>query len=54
MIIRAMCCSRRTGGTTITVANLNRITVIADEGKPIYTYNAIATTPHMLQLLLSE
>ena len=28
-----------TGGSTITVANLQRITVIGDAGKPIYTYN---------------
>ena len=42
------------GGTTITVTNLQQITVIGDAGRPIYTYNAIATTPHMLQLLLSE
>ena len=42
------------GGSTITVSSLQHITVLGDAGKPIYTYNAIATVPHMLQLLLAE
>lgn len=41
------------GGTTITVANLNRITVIGEAGKTIYTYNA-AKVPAILAPLLQR
>ena len=40
------------GGTTITVANLNRITVIGDAGKPIYTYNPGIVPASIAPLLL--
>jgi Ca2+-binding RTX toxin-like protein len=41
-----------TGGTTITVANLQRIIVIGDAGKPIYTYNARSVVPMSIAPLL--
>ncbi|MCX5888536.1 MAG: hypothetical protein NTY36_03690 [Deltaproteobacteria bacterium] len=40
------------GGTTITVANLQRITVIGDAGKPIFTYNAGIVPSSIAPLLL--
>jgi hypothetical protein len=43
-----------TGGTSITVANLNRITVISDDGKPIYSYNAGVVPTAVAPLLLSD
>jgi hypothetical protein len=43
------------GGSTITVANLNRLTVIGDAGKPIYTYSS-GTVPAAIitPLLLAD
>ena len=40
------------GGSTITVANLQRITVIGDAGKPIYTYNSGIVPSAIAPLLL--
>ena len=40
------------GGSTITVANLQRITVIGDAGSPIYTYNAGVVPTAIAPLLL--
>jgi hypothetical protein len=40
------------GGSIITVANLQRITVIGDAGKPIYTYNAGIVPAAIAPLLL--
>ena len=40
------------GGSTITVTNLQRITVIGDAGKPIYTYNAGIVPSAIAPLLL--
>ncbi len=42
------------GGTTITVANLQYITVLDENGKPIYTYSSGVTAPTGLLLLLSK
>ena len=42
------------GGSTITVANLQRITVLDDAGKPIYTYNAGTVPSIMAPLLLGD
>ena len=42
------------GGSTITVANLQRITVLDDVGKPIYTYNAGTVPSIMTPLLLGN
>ncbi len=41
-----------TGGSTITVANLQHITVIGDDGKPIYTYNTGIVPTSIAPLLL--
>ena len=41
-----------TGGSTITVTNLQRITVIGDAGKPIYTYNPGIVPAFIAPLLL--
>jgi hypothetical protein len=40
------------GGSTITVANLQRITVIGDAGEPIYTYKTGAVPTAVAPLLL--
>ncbi len=40
------------GGSIITVTNLQRITVIGDAGKPIYTYNAGIVPTSIAPLLL--
>ena len=42
------------GGSTITVANLQRITVLDEAGKPIYTYNAGTVPSIMAPLLLGN
>ena len=42
------------GGSTITVANLQRITVLDEAGKPIYTYNAGTVPSIMAPLLLGD
>jgi hypothetical protein len=42
------------GGSIITVANLQRITVIGDAGKPIYTYNAGSVPTTIVPLLLGN
>ena len=42
------------GGSTITVANLQRITVIGDAGKPIFIFNPTAAVPGMVNLLLAN
>jgi hypothetical protein len=39
------------GGSMITVAKLQRLTVIGDDGKPLYTFNA-ATVPSLVGPLL--
>jgi len=40
------------GGSIITVANLHRITVLDDAGKPIYTYNTGTVPTTIVPLLL--
>ena len=40
------------GGSTITVTNLQRLTVLDEDGKPIYTYNATIVPSSIAPLLL--